>query len=331
MDNITPLDSRRDSLKETVLNNPGIELSIEWLRNIRINKSAVERRASTIQTRRSIKKEWQAAWLLKAITFLDLTTLSGDDAPSKVERLCMKGKNPVRQDILEKLNFHERITVGAICVYHSMIETAINSLKNTNIPIAAVSAGFPAGLSPLETRMREIELSLASGAKEIDIVINRSFVLTGNWDALYNEVKMFKKICGKSKLKTIIATGDLSTLRNVARASLVCMMAGSDFIKTSTGKETVNATLPVSLVMVRCIREYYEKTGFKVGFKAAGGISTAKESLAYLTLIKEELGNYWLDQNLFRIGASSLLSDIERQLEHHVSGRYSSYNRHPLS
>lgn len=330
MENITSLHSSKN-LTENTFRNSGVSLSMDWIENVRVNKSAVERRASTISTRRSIKKEWQAAWLLKAITLLDLTTLSGDDTPSKIERLCMKGNNPVRLDILDKLNFHEKITVAAICVYHSMIPTAINSLKNTKIPIAAVSAGFPAGLSPFETRIKEIELSLKNGAKEIDIVINRSFVLTGNWQGLYDEVKIFKKLCGESKLKTIIATGDLSTLRNVARASLVCMMAGSDFIKTSTGKESVNATLTVSLVMVRCIREYYEKTGFKVGFKAAGGISTAKDSLAYLTLIKEELGNHWLDQNLFRIGASSLLSDIERQLEHHISGRYSSYNRHPLS
>ena len=312
--------------------NPGTALELGWVREIRVNRSAVERRAATLSPRRSIKKDWQAAWLLKAITTIDLTTLAGDDTPAKVHRLCAKALRPVRADLLDSLGMGGRpLRVGAVCVYHAMIPAAVAALPGSDLPIAAVAAGFPAGLSPLETRIREVEVSVAAGATEIDIVINRAHVLTGNWTALYDEVRAFREACGEAHLKSIIATGDLSTLRNVARASVVCMMAGSDFIKTSTGKETVNATLPVSLVMVRAIRRYFEQTGHRVGFKAAGGVSTAKVALSYQTLMKDELGRDWLEPTLFRIGASSLLGDIERQLEHHVTGRYSAFNRHPIS
>lgn len=311
--------------------NPGMALELDWLREVRVNRSAVERRAATIPARRSVKKEWQAAWLLKAITCIDLTTLSGDDTPGRVQRLCAKGRTPVRADILEALGAQNLdLRVGAICVYHAMLPTALEALEGSGIPVAAVSAGFPAGLSPLEERVREVEASAAAGAREIDIVIQRTHVLTGDWQALYDEVQVFRTACGEAHLKTIIATGDLAILRNAAKASLVCMMAGADFIKTSTGKEAVNATLPVSLVMVRTIRAYRERTGIRVGFKAAGGISTAKDALDYLTLMKEELGRPWLEPGLFRIGASSLLGDIERQLEHHVTGRYSASRRHPM-
>ncbi|MCY3413888.1 MAG: deoxyribose-phosphate aldolase [Candidatus Heimdallarchaeota archaeon] len=310
--------------------NPGMPLELEWVNRVRVNRSAVERRASTIFTRRSVKKANQIAWLLRAISCIDLTTLSGDDTAGKVKRLCAKAKSPVRRDILSEIGF-EDLTVGAVCVYHQYIETALQELKGTQIPIAAVSTGFPDGLSPFETRLQEIKASVAAGAKEIDIVITRSHVLTGNWESLYAEVAAFREACGDAHLKTILGTGNLATLRNVMKASLVCMMAGADFIKTSTGKESVNATLPVSLVMVRAIREYYEKTGYKVGFKPAGGIKTAKDALAWLVLIKEELGNDWLTNELFRFGASSLLGDIERQIEHGLTGKYSASFRHPVS
>ena len=317
---------------ETARRNPGTALQPDWLEEVRANRSAVERRAATLTTRRSIKKEWQAAWLLKAITTIDLTTLAGDDTPAKVQRLCAKARQPVRRDLLAGLGMEERpLTVGAVCVYHTMLDAALSSLDGSGIPVAVVSAGFPAGLSPLAERVREVEASVAAGADEIDIVINRGHVLTGNWQALYDEVRAFREACAVAHLKTIIGTGDLAILRNVARASLVCMMAGADFIKTSTGKEPVNATLPVSLVMVRTIRDYAERTGFRVGFKAAGGINTAKGVLGYLTLMKEELGRPWLEPTLFRLGASSLLADIERQLEYHVTGRYSAFNRHPTA
>ena len=278
----------------------------------------------------SIKKSHQAAWLLRAVSCIDLTTLSGDDTEGRVYRLCDKAKTPIRADILGQLDF-PKIRVGAVCVYHDMIKAAVTSLHGSGIPVAAVSTGFPAGLSPLELRIAEIKESVSCGAEEIDIVISRRHVLTQNWAALYDEVKRFREACGDAHLKTILATGELGSLRNVARASLVCMMAGADFIKTSTGKESVNATLPVSLVMVRAIRDYYEQTGFKVGYKPAGGISKAKDALTYLSLIKEELGNSWLNPELFRFGASSLLGDIERQLEHFVTGAYSASHRHPMA
>ncbi len=312
--------------------NAGIPLDMAWLREGRINRSAVERRAATIPTRRTVKKQWQAAWLLRAVTCMDLTTLGGDDTPGNVARLCAKARQPVRQDLLDDLDAgHLAIKVGAVCVYHEMIEPAAHVLRGSGIPVAAVSAGFPAGLNPLDLRIQEIRASVDAGADEIDIVISRRHVLTGNWQALYDEVRRFREACGDAHLKTILATGELATLRNVARASLVCMMAGADFIKTSTGKESVNATLPVGLVMVRAIRDYYERTGFKVGFKPAGGLRTAKQSVEWMLLMKEELGNDWLRPHLFRLGASSLLGDIERQLEHFVTGRYSASYRHPMA
>ena len=309
--------------------NKGIDLDLDWISSIQANTSAIERRASSIASRRSIKKKHQAAWLLQAVKCIDLTTLSGDDTTGRVKRLCAKAKNPISSKLLEDLDL-DNITVGAVCVYHDMIEAAVSKLKGTRIPVAAVSTGFPAGLSPLPLRIAEIEYSVSAGASEIDIVISRRHVLTQNWKALYEEVKDFRKACGSAHIKTILATGDLGTLRNVARASAVCMMAGADFIKTSTGKEPINATLPVSLVMVRAIREYHEKTGYKIGYKPAGGISKAKDALTYLSLIKEELGDQWLNPELFRFGASSLLGDIERQLEHHITGAYSASYRHAM-
>jgi deoxyribose-phosphate aldolase len=219
--------------------------------------------------------------------------------------------------------------VGAVCVYHRFVPTAVEALEGSGIPVAAVSAGFPAGLSPLAQRLDEIRASVAAGAEEIDIVITRSHVLTEDWRALYDEVRAMRETCGDAHIKTILATGELGTLRNVARASVVCMMAGADFIKTSTGKEPVNATLPVGLVMARAIRDFRERTGHMVGLKPAGGIRTAKDALDWLVLIKEELGDRWLRPDLVRFGASSLLTDIERQLEHVVTGRYSAAYRHP--
>ncbi len=312
--------------------NEGTELELGWFRHAQVNLSAAERRASTLLTRRTVKKEWQAAWLLKAITLIDLTTLAGDDTPGRVRRLCAKAKNPVRRDLLEEMGMLDAgITTAAVCVYHEMVEVAVKALAGSGIPVAAVSTGFPAGLSPLETRLAEIRASVAAGATEIDIVISRRLVLLGDWQGLYEELKAYRAACGDAHIKAILATGELGTLRNVYKASMVAMMAGCDFIKTSTGKEGVNATLPVSLTMVRAIRDYHDRTGYQVGFKPAGGLRTAKDALAWLILLKEELGNTWLDPHLLRFGASSLLSDIERQLEHHVTGRYSALHRHPLA
>jgi deoxyribose-phosphate aldolase len=312
--------------------NPGTPLELDWVEEIRVNRSAVERRAATLKTRRTVKKEWQAAWLLRAITLMDLTTLSGDDTPGRVRRLCAKGRHPVRADLLRAMGAEQLpIRVAAICVYHTFVQTALEALDGSGIPVAAVSTGFPAGLSPFEQRIGEIKASVAAGAEEIDVVITRSHVLTENWKALYDEVRAMRDACGDAHIKTILATGELATLRNVARASLVCMMAGADFIKTSTGKESVNATLPVGLVMARTIRDFQERTGQLIGLKAAGGIRTARESLDWLTMIKDELGDRWLRADLFRFGASALLGDIERQLEHFVTGRYSAAHRHPTA
>ena len=317
--------------EHTLPRNAGQPLDLERVRAIRVNRSAAERRAATIPTRRTVKKEWQAAWLLKAITLMDLTTLSGDDTAGNVTRLCAKARRPVRAEILAALGAESLgITVGAVCVYHRWVETAVHALEGSGIPVAAVSTGFPAGLSPFETRLAEIHASVAAGAREIDIVITRAHVLTGDWTALYDEVCAFREACGDAHLKAILATGELATLTNVARASWVAMQAGADFIKTSTGKEGVNATLPVSLVMARQIREYAEAAGFQVGYKPAGGIRAAKPALDYLLLMKEELGVRWLQPDLFRFGASGLLTDIERQLEHHVTGRYAAAHRQPM-
>ena len=309
--------------------NPGTALDLDRVAGVQANTSAIERRAATLPGRRSVKKDHQAAWLLRAITLIDLTTLSGDDTWNRVRRLCAKAAQPVRQDILDALDMPP-ITTGAVCVYHDMIATAVEALHGTDIPVAAVSTVFPAGLSPLHLRIAEIEESVKAGAAEIDIVISRRHVLTQNWQALYDEMRAFREACGEAHVKAILATGELGTLRNVARASWVCMMAGADFINPSTGKESVNATLPVSLTMIRAIRAYHEATGFRVGYKPAGGISKAKDALIYLALIKDELGDRWLKPDLFRFGASSLLGDIERQLEHHVTGRYSAGYRHPI-
>ncbi|WP_089993616.1 deoxyribose-phosphate aldolase [Cognatiyoonia koreensis] len=309
--------------------NDGIPLDLDWVTAAQANRSAIERRAATLPGRRSVKKDHQAAWLCKAIACIDLTTLSGDDTPARVRRLCAKARQPVSPALLKALGM-EGLTTGAVCVYHDMIETAVDALQGTGIPVAAVSTGFPAGLSPFHLRIQEIRDSVAAGAQEIDIVISRRHALTGNWQALYDEMKEMREACGDAHVKAILATGELGTLRNVAKASLVCMMAGADFIKTSTGKEPVNATLPVTLTMIRAIRDYHDRTGIKVGYKPAGGISKAKDALVYLAMIKDELGDRWLQPDLFRFGASSLLGDIERQLDHHLSGAYSASYRHAI-
>jgi deoxyribose-phosphate aldolase len=312
--------------------NPGMPLELNWVEEVRVNRSGVERRTATLRTRRTVKKEWQAAWLLRAVTLMDLTTLSGDDTPGRVRRLCAKARRPVRTDLLEAMNAEQLpIRVAAVCVYHTFVETALEALEGSGIPVAAVSTGFPAGLSPFAQRIGEIRASVAAGAEEIDVVITRSHALTENWRALYDEVRAMREACGDAHIKTILAAGELGTLRTVARASLVCMMAGADFIKTSTGKESVNATMPIGLVMARAIREYRERTGQLVGLKPAGGIRSAREALDWLALVKDELGDRWLRPDLFRFGASALLTDIERQLEYFVTGRYSTAYRQPMA
>lgn len=311
--------------------NPGFPLDLDWVERTVMNRSALERRAASLGARRSVKKQWQAAWLLKAITMIDLTTLNSDDTPGRVERLCAKALRPVRREILEALGAEDLpIRPGAVCVYHAFVETAARALGGSGIPVAAVSTAFPHGLAPLSTRIGEIEASVRAGAREIDIVIERGMVLRGDWRGLYEQIKAFREACGDAHIKTILGTGELATQTNVAKASLVCMLAGADFIKTSTGKEKVNANLQTSLAMVRMIRWFHEETGIEIGYKPAGGISSAKDALVYMALMKEELGTHWLQPHLFRFGASSLLTDIERQLEHAVTGRYAADYRQPM-
>ncbi len=312
--------------------NPGMPLNLDWVMGAHVNRSAVERRVASLPKRRSIKKDWQAAWLLRAITCIDLTTLAGDDTPGRVWRLCAKARQPVRPDMLARLELDGRkITVAAVCVYPIRVRDAVEALDGTDIPVASVAAGFPDGQTPMAQRIGEIEQAIEAGASEIDIVITRTHVLTGNWQALYDEIRQFREACGDAaKLKAILATGNLGTLQQVYQASLVAMMAGSDFIKTSTGKESVNATLEVGMVMVRAIRAYQAATGHKVGFKPAGGMRSAKQTLAWQAMMKEELGVEWLMPDLFRIGASSLLTDLERQLYHYITGHYAARHHMPM-
>ncbi len=320
-------------LSNTRPRNDGTPLKAEWFEAMDVNLSAAERRAATLTTRRTVKKAWQAAWLVRAIEVIDLTTLAGDDTPGRVKRLCAKARHPLRDDLVEALGLTgRRLTTGAVCVYPTMVPTAVKALEGSGIPVASVATGFPTGLTPLKQRLEEIRYAVGEGAEEIDIVITRAHVLNADWNALYDEIRQMREACGTTHLKAILATGELKTLTNVYKASMVAMQAGSDFIKTSTGTEAVNATLPVSLVMVRAIRDYLEYAGgVHVGFKPAGGIRAAKDALAWLILMKEELGDPWLQPDLFRIGASGLLSDIERQLEHYVTGRYSSNDRHGIA
>lgn len=311
--------------------NPGTPLTPDWFDHVQINRPAAERRAATLTTRRSVKKEYQAAWHVNAIRCMDLTTLAGDDTKARVERLCAKARQPLADHIVEGLGLDAMPHTGAVCVYPTMVAAAKRALEGTDIPVASVATGFPAGLMPMDLRLAEIRYAVEQGADEIDIVITRAHVLQGNWSALYDEIATMREACGAAHLKAILATGDLVTLSNVYKASMVAMQAGSDFIKTSTGKEGVNATLPVSLTMVRALRDFGERTGHKIGFKPAGGMKTGKDAIAWQILMKEEMGREWLEPDLFRFGASSMLADIERQLEHYVTGRYAASHRHALA
>lgn len=296
--------------------NPGVSLDLGTVRRQDVSSRMVEREAASLAGGSSVEGEWKAAWLLRGVTFLDLTSLSVDDTPESVRRLCATARQPVRSDLVEVLDSQEPdVRVAAVCVYPSLVTVAVQELAGSGIPVATVAADFPSGRAPLDQRVREIRSGVDAGAREIDAVIDRGKVLRGEWRALYEEVRAFREACGEARLKTILATGELGTLENVARASQVCMMAGADFIKTSTGKERINATLPVGLVMARAIREYHGRTGHRVGFKPAGGIRKAEQCLSWLHLVKQELGEAWLARRFFRIGASSLLADVERELE----------------
>ena len=241
-----------------------------------------------------------------AVACMDLTTLQGDDTEARVRALCARARAPVPGD--------PGLTVAAVCVYPAMVPAACDALAGSGIPVAAVAAGFPHGLSPIASRIAEIGQAIDLGAQEIDIVIRRGHALTGDWRALHDEVAAFRAACGPVHMKAILATGELADATMIARAADVCMMAGADFIKTSTGQEKVNATLPAGLVMLRRIRAWHEATGIRIGFKPAGGIGTAAQALQWIALVRAELGEAWLTPSLFRFGASRLLDDAAARL-----------------
>ena len=314
--------------------NSPLPFDIGLVQSLRVNRSAVEARAIELATRRTFKVEAQVAAYLAVIRCIDLTTLAGDDTAGRIARLCAKALAPLEQEIVQALGIVSPLTVAAVCVYPAQIKPAVQFLKG-RIPVASVATGFPAGQTFQQLKLKEIDLAIKAGAAEIDVVISREKVLTGKWKSLYDEVVAYREVCGsRAKLKTILAVGNLETLTNVAAASAVAIMAGSDIIKTSTGFEPTNATIPNGLVMVRQIRRFMDLGVLgkqRVGFKPAGGIRTAKDSMLWMTLMLEELGLDWTKPDLFRIGASSLLNDIERQLRHLAFGRYANAQYHPMA
>lgn len=317
-----------------VVNTP-VPFDIGLIQSIRENRSAVEARATELGTRRTFKVEAQVAAYLSAIRCIDLTTLAGDDTPGRVARLCAKALAPVEGEILSALGIASTsLTTAAVCVYPAQVEAAVRCLGG-RIPVASVATGFPTGQTFPHVKLVEIDLAIKAGATEIDVVISREKVLTGKWKALYDEIIAYRQMCGaRARLKTILGIGNLETFTNIAAASAVAILAGSDFIKTSTGFEPTNATLPGGLVMVRQIRRMMDLgvLGSQVvGFKPAGGIRSAKDATLWLSLMLEELGLDWTRPDLFRIGASGLLTDIERQLRHLALGRYANAQYHPMA
>jgi deoxyribose-phosphate aldolase len=287
------------------MRNPGLPFDARVIAAIDVDADRVDRRIAELLDRPLPQGRERIDALVRIVRNIDLTTLQGDDTPDRVRALCARAIAPLPgRDVM----------VAAVCVYHAMIAPALDALAGTDIPVAAVSAGFPAGLSPLSTRIAEVVESIAAGAGEIDIVIQRRHALTGDWQSLYDEVRAFRAAAGQAHVKAILATGELADPTMIARASWVCMMAGVDFIKTSTGMEKVNATLPAGLVMLEAIRDYGARSGIRIGFKPAGGIATAETALRWQMLMREELGEDWLAPELFRIGASRLLDDVRCEL-----------------
>ncbi|KAH8415823.1 hypothetical protein KR222_001520, partial [Zaprionus bogoriensis] len=290
------------------------------LLNVNISLRQVEEIAFSISQRCTVSGVNEIAWALRALMLTDLTTLAGDDTRSNVRRLCVRACYPFEPQFFDK--YFERtllqdIHCAAVCVYPARVKDAYATIQQfnqlDNVAIAAVASGFPTGQYGLQTRLQEISHAILAGATEIDIVISRQLALLGDWEALYNEVVLMRSACGDhALLKTILAIGELGTMENVYKAAMVCMLAGADFIKTSTGKELVNATLPVGLVMIFAIQEFKRRTCQIVGLKPAGGVRTVREAVAWMTLVNETLGNRWLTTRRFRFGASELLNDIER-------------------
>ena len=280
-----------------------------------------EQRAASFQTR-SIKTSMKLAGLKLALSMVDLTTLEGKDSPEKVRSLCRKAVRPYERD--EELLGERLPSVAAVCVYPSMVPTAKELLDGTGVNVASVATGFPSGQYPLDVRIRDVEEAVRDGADEIDMVINRGAFLSGRYDEVAREIREVKQACGDAHLKVILETGELETYDNVRRASdlAIANIADGDFIKTSTGKVSPAATMPVTLVMLEAIRDAYLHDGKKIGMKPAGGIRTAKQSLHYLVMVKETLGDAWLSPTWFRFGASSLANDLLRQIVWRTTGTY---------
>lgn len=281
-----------------------------------VDQIGVEERASRF-AKRSVKKSAKLEGIKRIISMIDLTTLEGADSPGKVHALCQKAIRPLEGDPSVP-------SVAAVCVYPTLIPTVKKYLQGTDIKAASVATGFPSGQTPLSNKIEETQWAVAQGADEIDMVINRGAFLSGKYDIVTDEIKKVKEACGPAHLKVILETGELQTYDNVRTASWIAMLAGADFIKTSTGKAKVNATLPVTLVMLEAIRDYWYETGRMVGMKPAGGIRNSKEALHYLVLVKETLGEDWLSNRWFRFGASTLTNDLLMQLTKEVTGRYQS-------
>jgi deoxyribose-phosphate aldolase len=288
----------------------------DFTKTATIDQIGVEERCARF-TARSIKKDTKVQGLKMVLSMIDLTTLEGKDTDGKVKQMCYKASH--LHDILPGLP-----TTAAVCVYPSMVKVAKEALKNTHVKVASVATAFPSGQSTREIKIADTKFAVENGADEIDMVISRGEFLKGNYNFVFDEIAAVKEACGKARLKVIFETGELSTLDNVRKASEIAIYAGADFIKTSTGKIAPAATMPVTLVMLEAIRDYYYKTGIMIGMKPAGGISTAKSALHYLVMVKETLGTAWLSNEWFRFGASSLANDVLMQLMKEATGVYQS-------
>lgn len=281
-----------------------------------VDEVGVDERVARFRSR-SIKNQAKAEGLKLALSMIDLTTLEGQDTPGKVRQLCQKAMH--LHDALPDLP-----TVAAVCVYPTMVGIARHALGDSGIKVASVATAFPSGMSPLAIKLEETRTAVGEGADEIDMVVSRSRFLRGDYEYVFDEIRAVKAACKGTHLKVILETGELGTLDRVRRASMLAMYAGADFIKTSTGKIQPAATLPVTLVMLQAIRDYWRDTGRRVGMKPAGGIASAKLALHYLVMLKETLGNDWMTPGRFRFGASSLANDVLMQLQKQATGRYQS-------
>ena len=298
-----------------MIRNPGLPLDPGWIAGARADARDVQARTRRISQRAPVSADREVAQCLQALACIDLTTLAGDDTPARIRRLCATALSPLPGDLAGTIGLEpDANRTAGICVYHRFLGEATRILEGSAVRVCAVSAGFPHGLSPLEQRVGEVRASVGAGAQEVDVAIMRAHVLTGDWSALYDEIRAFRDAGGDAVLKVILSTGELGTLTNVARASRVAMMAGADFLKTSTGMEKVNATLPAGLVMAEEIRAYRDRTGVAVGLKPAGGIRSADQALDWLMLAGGLLGPEWTRPELFRLGASSLLGELEARL-----------------